>query len=1604
MSDAITFGQVVRERRMVLGLTQTELARRANCAAITIRKIEADALRPSVQMAELIGLALNVPEEEQGAFVRLAREEQPPSPIPTPTPLPSEIGLADLGGRSVKGFELAEKIGSGGFGVVYRAVQTSIERDVAVKIILPRYANHPNFIRRFEAEARLIACLEHPHIVPLYDYWREPDAAYLIMRLLRGGSLADKLREGPIPLAMVHKYSQQIGGALDVAHRKGVIHRDIKPANVLLDEEVNAYLADFGIAKSLGVVAGQNLADSWTMIGSPAYISPEQILAEPVKPQSDIYLLGLLLFEMLTGHKPLSGSTARQFIEQHLQGNIPSVLEYGPSLPPELDGVIRKATARKVADRYPDVPSLLNALQQALSLTSDGQKRRELSTGELADLDNPYVGLRAFSEADAEHFFGRDTLIQEIFSRLSEETELGRFLAIVGPSGSGKSSVIKAGLVPALRRGGLPGSENWFVLDLIPGTHPWEEVEAALLRVAVNPPETLLNQLQEGERGLIRAVRRILPEDSETELLLIIDQFEEIFTLVEDESVREHFLNSLVTAVLDERSRLRVIITLRADFYDRPLQYVDFGDLLRERAVSVLPMTPDELDQTITLPAAQAGIRLEDGLAATIIRDVGNQPGTLPLLQFVLTELFDQRDRNVMTLAAYQATGGVSGALARRADEIYRTLDNTGQNATRQLFLRLITLGEGVEDTRRRVHASELGGLVIPTEGVALSLDHPMERVIDVYSHYRLLTFDHDPTTRERTVEVAHEALLREWGRLREWLDECREDIRYQRRLTRAAREWEESRHDSSFLIPGGTKLAQFTAWRKDADLALTRSEEDYLQASMAADVEQKRYEAQQAQARRNLRRGLVVVLVAGLIIALGLSVYAFGQQRIANEQRQEALRQASIGLAALAEGELGGINQDRAVLLALEAMEQYPFTPQAAGALALSVESYRAWRVLDQGDSVLALIMVASWSPDGRRIAAGSSPSPNSVIIWDAATGAELLAVDTHGELCEETFNLVRDMAWSPDGRRLAVAAQDAESGAGCGVVVIDTSTGDTLLTLSEDESASRSLEWLPDGSIILTGHEDGQIRLWDTESGRAVGELNGHTGIVYDAAFSGDGSTIVSAGEDGTLRLWDVDTASEQKVLGGHTGSVYSVAWSPDNTRLVSGGHDGLPRIWDVASGETLFVLPGHTDEVLIVTWSEDGQRIASQGLEAVVNVWDAVTGGFIFQIPNTAPEPATKRGFVEFSPDGHWILAGSSRVLGPRIWDASMSVPILFGHELGQEWGEWAPDGSFIATSGHDGSARLWDAATGEQVGEFERGSYWGDWSPDGTRLVFAEGPGNYALNVWDIRSGEKLATLSVPEDGFGVPQFLTMDWSPDGAHIVAAGFRVGTPQPLYIWDAETKELVATLQTDDACMQGWPEWSPDSSLIASGCIFVESGINTPARIWDVANGTELMKLESDYGWTYHTVWSPDGTRILVGYENGVVRIWDVATGEPSLTFSGHQGVAGGRWSPDGGLIASTDYANQVVKIWESQSAEELLSFSLPGAPLNIAWSPDGTHIIVTGDGLREPVIKRVWSTPEELIDYAHDCCVSRQLTLEERDRFGLPPGPPQAETSGP
>jgi hypothetical protein len=371
-----------------------------------------------------------------------------------------------------------------------------------------------------------------------------------------------------------------------------------------------------------------------------------------------------------------------------------------------------------------------------------------LKVAEGLEARNPYKGLRAFEEADAADFFGREALTDHLVERIGAT----RFLAVVGPSGSGKSSVVRAGLVPALRRGALPDSEHWHIVEMFPGAYPFEELEAALARVAPDAP-SLVELLEDSERGLVRTLKRTLPPDG-SQLLLVLDQLEEVFTLVEDEERRKHFLAILERAVADPHSRLRIVTTLRADFYDRPLLYSGFAELLRDYVEALVPLTPDEFERAISGPAERVAVTLEPGLLSEMITDVANEPGALPLLQYALTELSERREGNVLTREAYRAIGGVSGALGGRAEEIYAALSDPAQDAARQLFLRLVTLGEGAEDTRRRVDRTELSSMEVDQAA--------MTEAIDAFGSSRLLSFDRDPRTGAPTVEVAHEALLRE--------------------------------------------------------------------------------------------------------------------------------------------------------------------------------------------------------------------------------------------------------------------------------------------------------------------------------------------------------------------------------------------------------------------------------------------------------------------------------------------------------------------------------------------------------------------------------------------------------------------------------------------------------------------------------------------------------------------------------------------------------------------------------------------------------------------------------------------------------------------------
>ncbi|HEX4931150.1 MAG TPA: hypothetical protein VFV62_10620, partial [Gaiellaceae bacterium] len=428
-------------------------------------------------------------------------------------------------------------------------------------------------------------------------------------------------------------------------------------------------------------------------------------------------------------------------------------------------------------------------------------------------------------------------------------------------------SVVKAGLLPAIRRGALPLSNTWFTIDMTPAPHPFEALEDALLGVAVDPPTSLLEQLA-GEQGLQRALRRVLPNDG-SQLLLLIDQFEELFTQV-DTATANRFLDTLVSAVADDLSRIRVIVTLRADYYDRPLQHRGLGELLRDGTEAIPPMTPHELERAITGPVDHYGIAFESGLVAELVRDVVDRTGALPLLQYTLTELFDRRRGTRITSAAYRELGGVSGALVKRAEGLLAGLGDEAHDVTRQVFLRLVTVGEGADDTRRRVLQSELEQLAV---------DRGMLRaVLDTFGRHRLLSFDRDPVTRSPTVEISHEALLTEWTRLHDWIDGARHDVLNQRRLADAMREWLAAERAETYLLRGG-RLEQVHGWATTTSLRLSGPEQAFLDASLAerdreAQEDRERElralaaeRREQQRARQLVGLGLVAILVAALAV-----------------------------------------------------------------------------------------------------------------------------------------------------------------------------------------------------------------------------------------------------------------------------------------------------------------------------------------------------------------------------------------------------------------------------------------------------------------------------------------------------------------------------------------------------------------------------------------------------------------------------------------------------------------------------------------------------------------------------------------------------------------
>jgi len=1466
--------------------------------------------------------------------------------------------VESLSGSTLKGYALLERIGAGGFGAVYRAVQSTIDREVALKIILPGWSNNPAFIRRFEAEAQIIARLEHPHIVPLYDYWRDPSGAYLVMRYLRGGSVRDALREGPYTLEQTSRLVDQVAAALDLAHRHHVIHRDLKPGNILLDEDGNAYLSDFGIATDL-TGGSEGFTAPSGVIGSLDYLSPEQARGEAVTPQTDIYCLGVTLYEMLTGQHPFPGDSPVELLYHHINDPLPRIDLLDPAVGEALNAVIQTATAKAPIKRYPDVLALAAALRDAvgrgdtshelqvieqltlrehevLQLIAQGLSNREVadrlyvtvatvrwhirrlyktlgvssrvqaivrareldliatdavgagdvpasspSAIALPEPENPYKGLRAFQVGDAPDFFGREAFVARLIERMNDRHPYHRFLAIVGPSGSGKSSLVRAGLIPALWRGAIPGSERWFIVDMVPGVRPLDQLEVALVRVAANQAGNLRQQLARDSYGLLRAANLILPHDG-TELVLVVDQFEELFTLPDDD-LRAHFLALLHAAVVDPRSRMRVVVTLRADYYDRPLHYPEFGELLHSRMETLLPLSAQGLEQAILGPAQRARVVFEPGLVAQIVSEMHYQAGALPLLQYALTELFTRRAGRVLTHAAYAAIGGAVGALANRADEIFFSLDDRGRELTRQMFLRLVTLGDRAESSRRRVPRSELQAL----DDADLT-----EEIVEAFVAYRLIALDHEPDTRRPIVELAHEALLREWGRLRDWLEESRHDVEQQRVLAAAADEWSQAGDDASYLLRGA-KLAQLASWAAETTLALTPRERDFLTASVrqrtedaalererqdrelrlardAADSAQTAAVSQRRAAQR--LRYLVVGLGIFLIAAIALSLFAFGERSNADNARATSDFNALDARSSAAQA------------------REWALVNRVQAALAQ-----------DDLDTALALA-----------VAANSSPHPSA-----------------------QVQRVLSEAAYRPGPVRTF-------SGAAAGPLRVAFSS---------------------DARTILSGGLDGVGYVWDAASGALLHRLEGHTNWIVDVGISPDNRTGFTLGRDLTIILWDLETGQELRHFGRDLivgPEMLAAAFTPDGRSILSNNGGGAANdpeakpnliLWDVATGRPVRTLRGHTAMVGRLAVSPDGRTALSGALRGEMILWDLATGAVLRRFGEDGDDERKVPSDIVFSPDGRSAyVKGMDGVV--VAWDLeAFTARYRLGEALANENWAWtqlaiSPDGRWLATQRTSGPrVQIWDALTGTAVGELLAQSAAVAFGPDGRSLLAGAAS---AMHLWDLTGGAEVRRFELALPVFGIAL------SPDGSTLFAASAPImnGRPQPceFVLFEVSTGKTLHIFrleagETDAFGCILWsrPVYSPDGRTVLAG-------VDERVIAWDAASGERLVTFSGHSASVTSIAVSPDGHSALSGDVSGQIFLWDRATGQEIRRMEGHSAsVSDLRFGPTGqtALSASQD---GTVREWDLATGGRVREFAGTGSPItSLDLSPDRRTVVI-------------------------------------------------------
>lgn len=1192
----------------------------------------------------------------------------------------------------------------------------------------------------------------------------------------------------------------------------------------------------------------------------------------------------------------------------------------------------------------------------------------------------PFKGLQYFDVTDAQLFFGRELLTAKLLERLQKNRFL---LTVIGASGSGKSSIVRAGLIPALQNalhspdGNLHSGElvNRRVHIITPTAHPLEALALSLTRdvESVTASATLTDDLSRDPRSLQLYLQR-LGEPSpgtghDARALLVVDQFEELFTLCRDPFEREAFLDNLLLA-MRQKSLLTVVLALRADFYAHLSQYPELRDAVAEHQEYIGPMTADELRRAIEEPAARDGWEFEPGLVDLILRDVGNpsgapESGALPLLSHALLETWKRRRGRLMTLKGYADAGGVRGAIAQTAEKVYQALAPEQQVIARNIFLRLTELGEGTEDTRRRARTGEL---------VARGQEEAQVRaVLDLLAKARLITLNQD------TAEVAHEALIREWETLRDWLAQDRDSLRLHRHLTQAAQDWQLLEHDPGTLYRGA-RLAQAVEWASvqqeqmndwehaflDASLEQAQRDERELEAQRQRELEtaqrlaeeQKLRAEEQGRAANQLRRR-ALFLAGAFVLAIVLALIAlfFGEQA-----RVSAGAAQANALAAEKQGRLAsarafaasalnnlGLDPQRSILLALQAVAatepDKTALPEAEDALHRAVIASHVQAQLpfyapseQAPPRDVHRTFRAAFSPDGSRIVLRG---PGVLKILDAKTRREQVNLPVG-----PTFGAFA-LAYSPDGSQVATIDHDA-SDTETLVKFFDAVSGklvrESRIPVPWDEVNGAGFS--PDlAHVVLLPFGDTPIHVWDSFTGESVTDLGVTVGNDFypSAVFSPDGKRLALTTYDAQIKILDAATGKQILTLCCHDPWALQVAFSPDEKRIATTGWDYKVKIWDGETGKELTLLTGHSNIVTDVAWSADSKRLASTSWDRKAIVWEAGTGKMLYELPGHAD-------FIDdasFSPDGKTLVTASEDKTA-MVWDVGPSREVV---AVEQPYAVlpagYNADRSHFSTVDARGTITIRDAKTLEPLKTLDTHleiSGFGQVVVSPDEGLAAGSPQPVTVSVWDLTSGKQIFTLAPGKDAFvGGASF-----SPDSRRIAlpindAQGQRVG------VWDSRSGKSLARLLLDNqpgTLLQG-VTWSPDAKRI------VTSFANGKVQVWDVSTGALLFELAGHTNYIWHILYSPSGSKVATASRDGMTIVYNADSGKELVRLIGHTSTVDSLdWSPDGTQIVTAG-SDGTARIWDAETGTELVTLYQGPYPVEGAiFTADGKHIITTSD----------------------------------------------------